>query len=597
MDPPKFIINYVKTKPIDWKSLEETYVCTPEDIEFEYNPFAIDKIQNYNPIYSKFFIVNEKNYDSIALNHNYHYQGGNTLSSEERSDIPKQKEWSGGILSSEGSIFIKYSPLLDPYRFMTGKYKKNTGLDVLPSPFSSYVDSDLAKLRDPNNASYVDNFFSFLASKLMHQHGINHCLDYYGSFLGVQKCFKVNVSDDLEFLQASDYFLENVNKSFMMNLTSSEYSNMGSRSNKIKLKISGETHNITAFNLTDDLTEGVDDNKEDASLANIDEVIYEKEGKISGKGGSDHSSTSSSKDSEDSISDDELDMEDGAEIKHNSDEDNEGSTSDEGEDWETESSIADEEDENNQFAYIKNFPVQLICLEKGDGTFDELFIKKQLDDAESASALFQVIMTLIAYQQAFHFTHNDLHTNNIMFSVTDQKFLFYKYKKQIYKVPTYGKVFKIIDFGRSIYKFNGQLFCSDSFSAGGDASTQYNTEPYLNEDKPRLDPNYGFDLSRLGCSIYDFIIDDDDPDTVASFGELQKTIYRWCTNDQDKNILYKRNGEERYPNFKLYKMIAKTCHKHTPQEQLKFPFFKQFLTKKAGKEAKIMDLDVLPCYV
>ena len=469
---------------------------------------------------------------------------------------------------------------------MTGKYKKNTGLDVLPNPFSSYGDSDLAKLRDPNNASYVDNFFSFLASKLMHQHGINHCLDYYGSFLGVQKCFKVNVSDDLEFLQASDYFLENVNKSFMMNLTSSEYSNMGSRSNKIKLKITGEAHNITAFHLTEDLTL---DNNEDTSVANINEVIYEKEGKISGKGGSDHSSTSSS---EDSSSDDELEIEEVEDDTENKD-----TSDEEGEDWETESSIADEEDENNQFAYIKNFPVQLICLEKGDGTFDELFIKKQLDDAESASALFQVIMTLIAYQQAFHFTHNDLHTNNIMFSLTDQKFIFYKYKKQIYKVPTYGKVFKIIDFGRSIYKFNGQLFCSDSFSAGGDASTQYNTEPYLNEDKPRLDPNYGFDLSRLGCSIYDFIIDDDDPDTIASFGELQKTIYRWCTNDQDKNILYKRNGEERYPNFKLYKMIAKTCHKHTPQEQLRFPFFKQFLTKKAGKEAAIMDLDVLPCYV
>ena len=473
---------------------------------------------------------------------------------------------------------------------MTGKYKKNTGLDVLPNPFSSYEESDLAKLRDPNNASYVDNFFSFLASKLMHQHGINHCLDYYGSFLGVQKCFKVNVSDDLEFLQASDYFLENVNKSFMMNLTSNEYSNMGSRSNKIKLKISGEAHNITAFNLT----ECLDDNQEETPLENIDEIVYEKEGKISGKGGSDHSSTSSS---EESVSDDEAEVEDDIENKENSDDDEGASSDDDGEDWETESSIADEEDENNQFAYIKDFPVQLICLEKGDGTFDELFIKKQISDQEAASALFQVIMTLIAYQQAFHFTHNDLHTNNIMFSLTDQKFLFYKYKKQVYKVPTYGRVFKIIDFGRSIYKFNGQLFCSDSFSAGGDASTQYNTEPYLNEDKPRLDPNYGFDLSRLGCSIYDFIIDDDDPDTVASFSELQKTVYRWCTNDQDKNILYKRNGEERYPNFKLYKMIAKTCQKHTPQEQLRFPFFKQFLAKKAVKEAKIMDLDAVPCYV
>jgi hypothetical protein len=160
-------------------------------------------------------------------------------------------------------------------------------------------------------------------------------------------------------------------------------------------------------------------------------------------------------------------------------------------------------------------------------------------------------------------------------------------------VPTYGRIFKIIDFGRSAYKFKGQLFFSDSFAPGGDGATQYNCEPFMNEKKPRIDPNYSFDLSRLGCSIYDFIIDDDKH--PEKFDELQKTIHRWCLDDNDKNILYKRNGEERYPNFKLYKMIARTVHKHTPQEQLAFPFFSQFLSKKLGEE--VMDIDILPVYV
>jgi hypothetical protein len=228
---------------------------------------------------------------------------------------------------------------------------------------------------------------------------------------------------------------------------------------------------------------------------------------------------------------------------------------------------------------------------------DDLFVNQELGEKEAASALFQVIMTLITYQRAFHFTHNDLHTNNIMFSTTEEPFLYYRYKKQVYRVPTYGKIFKIIDFGRSIYKYNGHLFCSDSFANGGDAATQYNTEPYFADNKPRLDPNFSFDLSRLGCSIYDFIIDDDEPETVKEFNELQKTIFRWCTNDQGKNILYKRNGEERYPNFKLYKMIARTCHKHRPEEQLSFPFFNQFLVKKLSGNATIMDLDKVPNYV
>jgi len=58
--------------------------------------------------------------------------------------------------------------------------------------------------------------------------------------------------------------------------------------------------------------------------------------------------------------------------------------------------------------------------------------------------------------------------------------------------------------------------------------------------------------------------------------ELQKTIHRWCLDDNGKNVLYKKNGEERYPEFKLYKMIARTIHQHTPEAQLEFPFFSQF---------------------
>ena len=37
--------------------------------------------------------------------------------------------------------------------------------------------------------------------------------------------------------------------------------------------------------------------------------------------------------------------------------------------------------------------------------------------------LFQIIMILITYQKIFNFTHNDLHTNNVMFIKTDKKYL------------------------------------------------------------------------------------------------------------------------------------------------------------------------------
>ncbi len=208
-------------------------------------------------------------------------------------------------------------------------------------------------------------------------------------------------------------------------------------------------------------------------------------------------------------------------------------------------------------------------------------------------------MTLIAYQRAFSFTHNDLHTNNIMYVSTDAEFLYYRYNKKTYQVPTYGRIFKIIDFGRSIYRFCGKTFCSDSFAPGGDAATQYNCEPYMNEDKPRLEPNPSFDLCRLGCSIYDFLIEDE---TEKEMDAFQKTIYRWCCDDNRKNILYKRDGEDRYPNFKLYKMIARNVHQHYPQAQLDYPFFGQFALspkdiKKVGKLSDIVDIDGIPSYM
>ena len=205
-------------------------------------------------------------------------------------------------------------------------------------------------------------------------------------------------------------------------------------------------------------------------------------------------------------------------------------------------------------------------------------------------------MMLITYQKCFELTHNDLHTNNIMFVNTEEEFIYYVYKRNTYKVPTYGKIYKIIDFGRAIYNYNGQRFCSDSFAPSGDASTQYNCEPYMDNDKPRLDPNYSFDLCRLGCSLYDFVIDDDIP--ITDYDEFQQIVYNWCLDDNNKNILYKKNGEERYPNFKLYKMIARTVHNKTPDDQLNYAVFKQYIIEPNTEIPKntCINIDTLPEY-
>jgi hypothetical protein len=237
----------------------------------------------------------------------------------------------------------------------------------------------------------------------------------------------------------------------------------------------------------------------------------------------------------------------------------------------------------------------------------------ELTSDEWVSILFQVIMTLLIYQQMFAFTHNDLHTNNVMFIETTEEYIYYLYNGQYYKVPTYGRIFKIIDFGRAIYTFRGQLMCSDSFHQKGDAATQYNFEPYFNPDKPVIMPNYSFDLCRFACALFDYFIHDiRKVEKICKDDPVVKLIVSWTMDDKGRNVLYKSSGEERYPDFKLYKMIARSVHNHIPSTQINDPLFYQYkithkkykkhsnLSAKFTKNGKnthiLINVDELPCY-
>jgi len=572
----KFKIGYYKSPLIDITALEDDYVNYLNHDNHTYNPFKVDKLQKYNPIYNEIFTLSSKNYNHVLLNQPYHFLTNDTVSNSSNEIIKR-------------NIFIKYSPLLDPLHYMVGKYEKHSNiLNNLPYPEKICTDKQytvLPKIDNMHNCSYVDAFFCYINSMTLHNHKVINCLDFYDSFIGIQHEFKFNVSDDIDYLVSSDFFNENLNRLYTLENVNINQSCNQSRNRKSKLCISKTNHNISAISINTLIPDTEIENSEtcliyDHSLdtQNIERVsdITHTDNILINDDTDDNSSianTSDSNSNEDDEDDNIRDIDD---------------------DWETDDDISSINDNNdNQYAYIKNFPIQMICLEKCDGTLDELFNSQTIDVDTAASALFQVIMSLIIFQKMYFFTHNDLHTNNIMYIHTDIPYLYYKYEKCIYKVPTYGKIYKIIDFGRSIYRFNGVTYCSDSFGPGGDADTQYNCEPFFNDKKPRLEPNMSFDLCRLGCSIYDFIISDDLD--ISLYDELQQTVYRWCLDDTKKNILYKANGDERYPDFKLYKMIARTVHQHTPQSQLEFPFFKQFLYDKEDIE-NLIDINTLPVY-
>ena len=58
----------------------------------------------------------------------------------------------------------------------------------------------------------------------------------------------------------------------------------------------------------------------------------------------------------------------------------------------------------------------------------------------------------------------------------------------------------------------------------------------------------------------------------------------------------KKSGKERYPDFKLYKMIARSVHKHSADDVIKNSYFDRYVIteKKARKSIGIMNLDKLP---
>jgi len=575
-----------------------------KDLE-QHKGIQLSNLQNYIPIYQQLFALNNNNYNSINLNHFWSISGIKDNHLDKTENAFTCTIQSDLDISFEQQVFFKMAPLLDPFKYIVGKYNHtDPNLFTLPS-----LESNMQvhpKLLDANNSSYVDGFFVFLSSQVLNCKKFIHGIDYYGSFLAIKNNFKLNIIDDLDYLIKSEFFNKQTNVMFQVE----EFSHLIEYESPslIPIKIhsdSKKSFSISAKSIHDDIFENIfehtiestlehtnhvnlsdlkeSDLKESIDLVDVTNNFFElNSNNITIKS----SSTCSSRTSHTHTDDTNSQVSDTDSLSENS-------NSKDRENMSHHTSEYSEEEEKIH-VNIPKFPVQVICMEKCEHTFDELILNDNLSKDEWFSAFMQIIMTLLTYQKLFSFTHNDLHTNNIMYNTTTTQFIYYVYNKKYYKVPTFGRIYKIIDFGRAIYKFNGKTFCSDSFKTGGDATTQYNTEPYFNENKPRLEPNYSFDLCRLACSIFDYLVDDfDNLKQLEQKNSVVKLIVEWCLDDNGLNVLYKNNGMERYPDFKLYKMIARFVHKHTPVAQLERPEFKKYIIKKINiqKNVIIMNID------
>jgi hypothetical protein len=268
---------------------------------------------------------------------------------------------------------------------------------------------------------------------------------------------------------------------------------------------------------------------------------------------------------------------------------------------------------------IPNMPVVLIYQEAQDGVMDTLLDEDEIDGHDKGSQgwearwiawLFQIISALTFLQSAVCFTHNDLHSNNILWRKTDKKFLYYRTKDgTIWRVPTYGKIFSIIDFGRSIFRLGKHLWVSDDHWPDQEAGDQYNFGPFFDHTKPKNPPNPSFDLCRLAISLIDGLYEEKPPKkkgkgvsiisqednwkVFETTSPLFNLLWSWTVDKSGQTVFEDKDGDEKYEGFELYIRIAHDVHNAVPKDQLHKPVFAQYKWKqKVSQDETIYSLGV-----
>ncbi len=480
--------------------------------------------------------------------------------------------------------FVKVTHLLDPVRWMKGRYSlpRHSGL-----PWHSKTWTAAShKLQDPWNQAYVETMAAYALGRLREENASPHFNMFYGAFCARADRYLYNVTEDYGSYRNARWFWNGQRKGIY----------------KLQVKNGQNPEEPVDPEILDEIMREPsvmsDEASEVSSESEEEIVLSEDEGAPKGEGPAPHGPELESLHSDD-------DMEEAEFMTETTPTENSATsgTDDESEDAE----------DYRIYAEFNDFPVMLIASEKNSGTMDGLLDNWKEVGAEPGSPewekrwsawLFQVIAALCCAQSVLGFTHNDLHTNNIVWTPTQEEFLYYTTRAgTVFKVPTFGKLFRLIDFGRAIFRINQTEFISDDFRAGGDADGQYCFKP-LHPRPPagaEVYPNPSFDLCRLSVSLLESIFPEG-PDVkeggaVLSSEEglevretvspLYNVLWSWLVDDEGRNVLIEPDGEERFPDFDLYKHIAAKVHNAVPARQLTHPAFDQFQVATADIEADV----------
>ena len=512
-------------------------------------------------------------------------------------------------------VYTKIIHLVNPIDALRKNY-------AVPShPFVPQINRQMheimQKVYSQYNQAYVDYLTNYVLSRFRELDLTPHCVLFYGSFTGISSKYKFNISNEYDTYRQCRWFWDSIKEkraSIVVNKEVSEelYNDIITPpfedDEELELTVDDVSSVGSAKSVSfDEIDEDTDDNE-------IKEVKLPSDGVPSDGVPSDEVPSDGVPSDEvfsDGVQSDDppdpvLELEEFDDI--NSEDSEKSSISSESDKY-SDDSYTDDEDEDEDEDDIEislelsNIPVITIAQEAQEGIMDSLLDDDEIDGAEHGSAeweqrwiawLFQIISVLTFLQSSIHFTHNDLHSNNILWRSTDKPYLYYSMKDgTTWRVPTYGKIFSIIDFGRAIFRLGKRNFISDDYWPDQDASDQYNFGPFYDPKKPKVVPNMSFDLCRLSVSLIDGLFDEIPPKkkgkkilsqegswkVYETKSELYNLLWSWTVDDAGRTIYINKDGNEKYEGFDLYIRIAQDVHSAVPREQLMKPIFKSFLFK------------------
>ena len=522
-------------------------------------------LQTFFPTLSKLFRLTKHTSENIWLDSKWRITGIDISGTSGPCSLRLVKNVDiSGSMPVEDKIhpaYLKVTHLLDPVRWMKGQYSlpKQSGLPWHNKTWAAAS----AKLQDSWNQAYVEAIAAYSLGRLNEEGLSPHFNEFYGAFCATADIYRYNLTDEFGSFRNARWFWN------------------GKKNGMFNIHVQGHEGPVDDGKLNEILREPsvveslTDSDQESESAISKDSVCSETIDIVDGEGAVDLGDV-------ESLHSDEMSSVSFAEETDDSNDENESDHT------------------FKIYAEMKNFPVMLMALQNNNGTMDSL-----LDDTEEVGAtpgtpewelrwsawLFQVVAALSVAQAVIGFTHNDLHTNNIVWTSTTEEFMYYTVRSgATFKLPTFGKLFRIIDFGRAIFTINGTQFISDDFRPGNDAEGQYSFKPLLPRPVEHIPPNPSFDLSRLAVSLFNAIFpeapEDKEGGEVISSEEglelnesvspLFNCLWTWMMDENGCNVLVEPSGEERFPEFDLYRHIAKHVHNAVPSQQFKQPVFDQF---------------------